>query len=89
MRVHVAFHHVQRGVSEVVVDVSDGVARNGDLEMPDVRIGRGVQNALLGDLPAEHHVIDAGFAGGAASPRGTTFRRFRSLHHAGGLSPGA
>ena len=55
--VHVLFHHLQRCLAEVVVDVRDGVARDDDREMANVRVERGVEDALLGDLTGQHEAL--------------------------------
>ena len=36
-----------------------GVAEHRDLQVPDVRVQRRVEDALLGGLAAEHHMPDA------------------------------
>ena len=50
---HVALHHLQRRITEFGVDVGDRIRRDHDGEMPDVGVERGVEDALLGDLPGE------------------------------------
>jgi hypothetical protein len=39
-RTHVALHHPQRGQREILVDMSDGIAGDNDLEVTDVGIKR-------------------------------------------------
>ena len=46
-------------MTEFGVDVGDGVCRHDHVEVPDIGIERAVQNALLGDLPGEHHPLSS------------------------------
>lgn len=40
------------------MDVGHGILGHGDLEVSDVGVERRIQHTLLGDLAAQHHVVD-------------------------------
>src|SRR6476660_8448291 len=54
---HVALHHSQRRIPQVGVDVGDAVFRHDHMEMPDVGVQRGVEDALLSDLTGQDQSV--------------------------------
>src|SRR5947209_6756052 len=55
---HVALHHAQSGLGQLLVDVGHAVAAHRDLEPAHVGVEGRVENALLGDLPGQDHPAD-------------------------------
>ncbi len=58
LHVHVALHHRERALGEVLEDVCDGVGVDGDFESAHVGVEGRVEDALLGHLAGQDDVPD-------------------------------
>src|SRR3984893_17659760 len=50
---HVGAQHFQRRLGEFCIDVGDRIGRDYNIEVADVAVQRGVEDALFGDLSGE------------------------------------